>query len=110
MRKWNDAFIKGLGTINRDARPGYKLRSWAESAGFINIHEEKFKIPMGPWPKDPVLKQTGMMNLVQMLDGLEAFSMKIFEMLGWGKEETEVFLAKVRKEMKAGKSHSYARL
>ena len=110
FRKWNNAFIKGLETIERDPRPGHKLCSYAEHAGFTNIYAEKFKIPMGPWPKDPVMKQTGMMNLAQMLDGMEAFSLKIFEMLQWSRDETEVFLAKVRKEMKAGKFHSYATL
>lgn len=76
----------------------------------MNIREEKFKVPMGSWPKDPVLKQTGMMNLVQMLDGIEAFSLKIFDLLGWSREETEVFLAKVRKEMKGNIFHVYAML
>ena len=75
------------------------------------MHEEVFKIPMGPWPRDPVLKQIGMMNLAQMVEGLEAFTAKIFvDILGWSKEETDVFLAKVRKEMKARDFHSYATL
>lgn len=45
---------------------------------------------MGSWPKDPYLKKTGLMNLVQMLDGMEAFSLKTFDLLGWSRLETEV--------------------
>lgn len=107
FRKWNNVFIDGLAVINRDARPGSKLRDYAEAAGFTNIRVETFKLPMGSWPKDPQLKETGMMNLIQMLDGMEGFSLKIFELAGWSIEETEVFLSHVRKEMKSNKSHSY---
>jgi hypothetical protein len=40
--------------------------------------------------------------------GLEGLSMAIFtRILGWTKEETEVFLALVRKDMKDTKIHSY---
>ena len=107
FRKWNTIFIQGLASINRDANPGHKLRSYAEAAGFVNIRVELFKVPMGSWPKDPELKKTGMMNLIQMLDGMEGFSLKIFELAGWTQMETEVFLAHVRKEMKGNKSHTY---
>ena len=73
----------------------------------MNIRVEFFKVPMGSWPKDPDLKKTGLMNLVQMLDGMEGFSLKIFELAGWSTAETEVFLTHVRKEMKSNKSHTY---
>lgn len=80
-------FLDGLAAINRTGR---QLRGWAEAAGFIHINELKLKVPMGSWPKDPYLKETGMMNLVQMLDGMEAFSLKTFDLLGWSRPETEV--------------------
>lgn len=108
--KWNDLFLAGLDSINRDARPGPKLRSYAEAAGFINIREEMFKIPLGPWPKDPELKQIGLIDLVQLLDGLEGFSLKTLEALEWSRNEIEVFLASVRRDMKSGGFHAYAPL
>lgn len=108
--KWNDLFLAGLESINRTARPGPMLRSYVEAAGFINIREEKFKIPLGPWPKDPELKQIGMTDLVQLLDGLEGFSLKTLEAMGWSPNEIEVFLASVRQDMKTGGFHAYAPL
>ena len=107
LRKWNNLFIEGFAKMNRELQPGYHLRPWAENAGFVNVHEEKFKVPFGPWAKDPILKETGMMNLVQVLDGLEGFSHKIFELLGWSRIEIEVLLAKVRKDLKDPKIHTY---
>ena len=39
-------------TLGQDARPGPKLKKWAEDAGFVNIKQYMFKVPYGPWPKD----------------------------------------------------------
>lgn len=83
------------------------LRSHAEAAGFINIREVKLKVPLGPWPKNPELKHIGMMNLVQVLDGLEAFSLKTLEATGWSRMEIDVFLANVCREIKSNQCHTY---
>ena len=107
---WNRLFLDGLDSVNRDGRPAQRLREYAEAAGFINITEVKLKMPLGPWPKDPELKQIGMMNLVQMLDGVEGFSLKTLEAMGWSRIEIDVYLAKIRRELKAGRFHAYAPL
>ena len=109
-RQWTKGLIKALVDINRDPCPGPKLRGYAEKAGFVNVQERVFKIPLGPWAKDPHMKDIGMMNLVQALDGIEAFSLKVFEMLGYSREETEVLLANVRRELKTRAFHCYALL
>jgi len=41
--------------MGQEPCPGPKLKKWAEDAGFVNVQEHVFKIPMGPWPKDPKL-------------------------------------------------------
>jgi hypothetical protein len=107
---WNTTFLKGLDSINRNACPGPKLLEYAKTAGFIHTHEEVVKVPIGPWAKDPELKEIGMMNLIQGLDGLEAFSLKIFMMLGYSEQEITVMLAQVRKELKSREFHSYITL
>jgi hypothetical protein len=109
-KQWNTIFLKGLADINRNACPGPTLLEHAKAAGFSNLHQEAVKVPIGPWAKDPELKEIGMMNLVQGLDGLEAFSLKIFLMLGYSEKEIMVLLAQVRKEMKSREFHSYITL
>ncbi|OLN86241.1 Malonyl-[acyl-carrier protein] O-methyltransferase 1-like protein 4 [Colletotrichum chlorophyti] len=106
--QWNTNMMRAFGIIGREAKPGPKLESWVREAGFQNIYYQRFKIPLGPWARDPALKDLGMCNLVQTLDGIEGFTLKMFcGVLGWGTEEVAVFLARVRKEMKAGKFHSH---
>lgn len=44
--------IEGGEKMGRTANPGIHLHEWVELAGFENVHEVVFKIPLGSWPKD----------------------------------------------------------
>jgi len=105
--KWVDTIINLLHSIGRDCIPGKKLRKMAEEAGFVNIQETVIKIPFGPWPKDPHLKELGMLNVAQILEGLEGLSVKPLSMLGYSEEEVTVLVAHVRKELKSKAFHAY---
>lgn len=51
-------------------------------------------------------KEIGLFNLVQAIDSLEAFSMRLFtQVLHWSPEEVQVLCAKVRTELKNKSSH-----
>lgn len=92
--------------IGRTAAPGPKLEGWVRAAGFQNVEIRKIKFPVGPWAKDPVLKEVGTCNLIQMLNGLEAFSMRLLcDVDGWSETEVHVLLAKVREELKSPGIH-----
>ena len=43
--------VRAAGILGQDACPGPKLKKWFEDAGFVNVTEEVFKIPIGPWAK-----------------------------------------------------------
>ncbi|KKA16637.1 UMTA methyltransferase family protein [Rasamsonia emersonii CBS 393.64] len=80
------------------------VRYWKEKmekAGFVDVKEESFKVPIGPWPKDPKLKEIGRFQQVQQIQGAEVYTPALFSrVLGWSKEEIDVLLAKVRDEIK----------
>ncbi|KAK2004877.1 TAM domain methyltransferase [Colletotrichum falcatum] len=106
--KWEKMGNKIADQIGRDFSPGPKLHNWVKEAGFCNVTHKHYKIPIGPWPKDPHLKDLGMLNLMQLMDGLEAFTLRPFcGVLGWTTEEVQVLLAKVRKELKSGDFHAH---
>ncbi|TEA10582.1 Secondary metabolism regulator laeA [Colletotrichum sidae] len=101
-RKWNKTLVDAIASIGRESRPGPKLEGWVREAGYQNMVHQKFKVPIGPWAKDEFHKDVGWMNLKQVLQGLEGFTMRIFTgVLGWSREEVEVQLIDVRKELKA---------
>ncbi|KAI9838376.1 MAG: hypothetical protein M1819_005644 [Sarea resinae] len=102
--------LEACDKINRTASPGRHIKKWVEDAGFQNVQERVYKVPLGPWPKDPELKQIGSLNMLQFLDGLEAFSSATFtHVLGWSIEEVQVFLAQVRKDARQKGVHTLHR-
>ena len=70
--------------------------------GFVDIVVRPFKLPLGPWETEEDLKNGGLAQLIALDVGLQSISLAAFtRLLGWTKEEVEVFLASVRKDMKA---------
>ncbi|KAJ0377293.1 hypothetical protein COL26b_004484 [Colletotrichum chrysophilum] len=104
-------FFDACKIIGREARPGPLIPQWLEGAGFVNIVHHRYPIPVGPWARDPHYKDIGMMNLHQVLDGLEAFNLRLFTgVLGWTETEVQMLLAQCRKELKTGAFHAYINL
>ena len=70
------------------------------SVGFIVTEEVRY-MPVGRWPRDPRLKRLGHIMGEGLMAGLEGLSLRLFTRdLGWTKEATLVFLAKVRKSIR----------
>uniref|UniRef100_A0A0D2YJK3 Secondary metabolism regulator LAE1 n=1 Tax=Fusarium oxysporum (strain Fo5176) TaxID=660025 RepID=A0A0D2YJK3_FUSOF len=108
LLKWMKLFIDTARTkLNREPCPGPRLEGWIRHAGFTNVVHRKFRLPLGSWPKEPQLKDIGMCNIAQLLEGLEAFSLKIFcGVLGMPMDEVLVMLAQIRQELYARKYHA----
>lgn len=56
------------------------------------------------------MKEIGQLNLIDMLDGLEGFTFRLWTtVLGWSVEETESFLVCVRRDVQNRNIHAYWR-
>jgi hypothetical protein len=76
---------------NRQTTIGPELKPWMEEAGFVDVKEVVFKIPINGWPKDPRLKHIGMLWQKNLLEGMSGFSLGLFHrFLGKSVEEIEV--------------------
>jgi hypothetical protein len=85
-----------------------KYKPWLEAAGFEMVVERRFKIPSNPWAKDPRMKLIGTFEMENFLRGLEGMSLRVFQKgLGWSAEQTTVFLADVRKDIKNLRYHAW---
>lgn len=79
-----------------------------KEAGFVDIEQRMFMWPTNSWPKDPYMKELGRWNQINILDGLEGFCLALLTRgLGWRKEEVDVFVAKVSRELRDRKIHAY---
>ena len=50
--KFNTDFLKGASDAGMEPCPGPKLEGYLKDAGFVDIHAEKFILPVGTWPAD----------------------------------------------------------
>lgn len=92
-----------------DAPIQYKQRMI--DAGFAGVTESKMKIPSTPWPKDRRLKKVGALEMANVIDGAQAFLLRGFtQEFGRSKEELEIMLMQMRKELMSQKIHSYVTL
>ncbi|KAL8671906.1 MAG: hypothetical protein Q9168_003617 [Polycauliona sp. 1 TL-2023] len=107
IQRWVTALLQAARDFGRDPCPGVHLARYMRDAGFQDVQEKKYKIPIGPWAKDKHLKTIGAWNLVQIEDGLEGFTLRLFtQVLGWKSEEVQVLLANVRKDLRNPKIHA----
>lgn len=120
MHESATVFGKDLASV-----PTWKERF--EQAGFINVRQEVLKVgcdpdfyasrtrmltvrqlPQSPWPKDPKLKELGKYHQINMLEAMPIYCYALFtRVLGWKREEIEVMLAGVRRDLRDLSNHIY---
>ena len=77
----------------RPVNIGEKLKKWYEEAGFVDVKELVFKIPMNGWPPKGLWKQVGELWFQNLAGGLPALSYALLSrQRGMSKEEIEVSL------------------
>lgn len=75
---WGPMFVRCCAKTGRHLDTTDTFKSRIEAAGFVNVHEKNYKVPIGEWAKDPVLKEAGKFQKLQLLRGLEGVSCAIF--------------------------------
>ncbi|TPX09507.1 uncharacterized protein E0L32_009250 [Thyridium curvatum] len=104
---WISTLLDAARSLGRDPNPGSKLEGWARDAGFKNIVHKRHKIPIGPWAKDPLLKEVGAWNYMQVNGGLEGLSLRLYTgVLGWTPEQVTALLIDVRKSLRNPHVHA----
>ncbi|TDZ16701.1 Secondary metabolism regulator LAE1 [Colletotrichum orbiculare MAFF 240422] len=79
-----------------------------KAAGFVDIVEKRWPIPIGSWPADPILKEVGQCNwefIDQSFEGFCLFLLK--EIMGWEYEEIVMFVAENRQALRDVKLQSF---
>ncbi|KAF5591101.1 methyltransferase [Fusarium pseudoanthophilum] len=113
LSKWSELLHDIFTKNGRPMDSALKYKDQLEAAGFVDVNIVKRKWPLNRWPKDPKHKQIGTWAQQNTLDALAALSLAVFTRpdgqggLGWSKEEVEVFLTDVRKDIKDVNIHSY---
>ncbi|KUJ16053.1 methyltransferase [Mollisia scopiformis] len=79
-------------------------------AGFVDVKEEIYKVPIGPWPKDPKLKEVGRYQLLHVTLGIEPYTFGfVGKILKWEDNECRVLTAKALQDVRNKGNHLYVR-
>ncbi|EXJ76654.1 uncharacterized protein A1O5_01162 [Cladophialophora psammophila CBS 110553] len=85
-------------------------RQWMIQAGFHDVQEVVKKVPIGPWAKDPKLKEIGTLYRAQMLQSVPSFMLAYYkQILTHSDEDTETAMAEVKEEFVDRRLHLYQR-
>jgi len=83
MQRWFEIFKEVGDKIGKTFGISETAPEQIREAGLVNIHERKIKIPIGTWPKDPILKNWGLWYRQFALQGLEGFVIRgLTDLLG----------------------------
>ncbi|OAL39817.1 hypothetical protein AYO20_00729 [Fonsecaea nubica] len=106
--EWNDRYLEACAGLRRDPSWTAKYKDWMVEAGFTNVRQEIFRWPVNPWAKNKTLKEIGLWNMLNMLDGLDGFTLRLWTTaFGMTVEEIQIFLVQVRKDLRNTSIHSY---
>jgi hypothetical protein len=99
------------GKIGIDLAVAQKFKGMMDTAGFEDVTEKVFDLPLGDWPEDRRLKEVGMFQRFQMVEGIHGIAFGLLtRVAGWAPQRVEAFLAGVRREMQDRKVHSLYKL
>jgi hypothetical protein len=77
----------------------------------MDVKETILKVPTSPWPKDQRLKKVGTLELMNVMEGAQGFLLRGFtKEFGRTREELEILLMQMRKELTNQRYHSYVSL
>lgn len=108
LRRWNDHLLEGIRRAGRDALSPFGFAAKMTAAGFTNVQQRKFAVPSTPWARGRNQKILGAMQMTNNLEGVQGITMKIFtQVLGWTREEAELLLVDVRRDMADRNIHAY---
>ena len=108
LKDWEVQINEASRRFGRDLRKANVLKQYMEDAGFADVQEQIYKVPIGMWAKGSKFKELGKYALAQFLGSVEPFSLALFtRVLGYTVEETQVMVAKVKSDLVDPQLHSY---
>ncbi|KAM0327107.1 hypothetical protein ACHAQA_006235 [Verticillium albo-atrum] len=110
---WPRMFVEGGRAFGRSftVLSDELQRRGMEEAGFVDLHEVNFKLPIGGWPLDPKLAEVGKYVRLTLESDLEGYTLFLWnDVLGWDNDKYQTFLTMMRREMRSRKLHGYMTL
>jgi hypothetical protein len=107
LRHLNEAAEKTGRKLNVAA----ELMGWMKEAGFEDVTQQIFIIPLGPWAKDPAMKELGKWEYILIPESVEAYGLRLYtQILEWTLDEAKIHLAQVKDQLLSRSLHAYSKM
>ncbi|KAL3433545.1 S-adenosyl-L-methionine-dependent methyltransferase [Aspergillus tetrazonus] len=108
FEEWGRVSLEAGEAFGKSLRIVDEARGRMIKAGFVDVVERRYKIPIGGWASDPRLKQLGLYNRLLWEEGIEGWCMYLLTtVLKWSREEVELYLSRMRKGLRTPRIHAY---
>ncbi|KAH1415787.1 hypothetical protein KXX16_008907 [Aspergillus fumigatus] len=108
FEQWGEVSLQAGDAFGKTLRIIDEAKEMMIAAGFVDVVERRFKVPIGSWAKDPRLKELGLYNRLQWEEGIEGWTMMLLtKFLGWSREEVDLYLMEMRQALRNPKIHAY---
>ncbi|EUC34953.1 hypothetical protein COCCADRAFT_92254 [Bipolaris zeicola 26-R-13] len=106
--KWGKISVELGEKFGKSLRTADEAKAGIEAAGFINVVEHRWKLPIGGWPADKRFKELGLYNRINWEQGIEGWSIYLLTtLMKWTIEEVQVYLALMRQALRDRRIHAY---
>ncbi|KAJ9157361.1 Phosphoethanolamine N-methyltransferase 3-like protein 1 [Pleurostoma richardsiae] len=113
IESWNALYVEGGKKFGRSfcvVAEGLQTKGM-KAAGFVDVQEVNYKIPIGGWPQEPKISEVGQYTKLTIENDIEGYTLLMWHnIMGWPKEEYQVFLMSMRKVLKNKQIHGYFNL
>lgn len=75
LAKWGHLMNAAMAKTGKRLDTIDTFKGRIEAGGFTNIHEKLYKLPVGEWTRNPMLREAGRFNQKHFEEGLEGYAM-----------------------------------
>ncbi|KAF2457553.1 S-adenosyl-L-methionine-dependent methyltransferase [Lineolata rhizophorae] len=101
VKRWHDIVCGAFEEHGGVTSPGIDMKKRFEDAGFVNVQERVYNVPIGAWAKDPKLKELGKFYGVALGEGVESMSLHVLtHYLKWDVDEVKALANQFREDIK----------
>ncbi|KIX02773.1 uncharacterized protein Z518_08715 [Rhinocladiella mackenziei CBS 650.93] len=111
MAEWSRIFIEAGDKMGKTMKIADQAAALIREAGFTDVMEKWYKVPVGSWPKDEKLKEIGLYNYRYCCEGFEGWAMYLLtRVMNWSAPEVQILVSKMKSALNNRKTHGYYRV
>lgn len=97
--------------IDRPLNTYYTMADSITKAGFVDLEELIYKLPVGTWPRQSLMREAGKLNEMQILKGFDGYVTHLLTKYGdpepWSLEDAKKYVDSITEEAKIRHWHKY---